>query len=84
LTAVLEEENVEETRPKVMMSWVESEFRDHQLGPSPKEMLTFESEENISLNQMRSVDDDIGVLSMLRDCLCLGFESVSQALKKIL
>jgi hypothetical protein len=87
VTAVLEEDNVEEARPKVMMSWVESGFRDHQLISSPRETLTFDSEEYISLDQMKSdcsLDkDDIGFFSMFRDCVCLGFGSVSQAFKKV-
>jgi hypothetical protein len=88
VTAVLEEDIVEETRPKVMMSWVESGVRDKSYNAPLEEIQAFDSEEYVTLlDRIRSEstldEDDIGFLSMLRDCVCSGFESVSKVFAKL-
>lgn len=78
VTAVLEEDVVEEKRPKVVMSWMESDLRK----VPEDEVRSFDSEDYIPLRRGgNDADEDSGFLASVRDLVCHGFDAISSALK---
>jgi hypothetical protein len=79
VTAVLEEDVVEEKRPKVMMSWMESDLRK----VPEDEVRSFDSEDYVTLRRSdNSADEDSGLLASVRDLVCHAFDAISGTLKR--
>jgi hypothetical protein len=70
---------VEEKRPKVVMSWMESDLRK----VPEDEVRSFDSEDYIPLRRGdNNADEDSGFLASVRDLVCHGFDAISSALKR--